>query len=60
MNLILISRNLEKLDNTKQEILLLNSKIKVKTIQADFSKGKDIFHKIATQLEGIPIGILGK
>jgi len=59
MNLILISRNLEKLQNTKEEILLINSKVKIRLITADFSKGKEVIDKIHTELGNIPIGILG-
>jgi len=59
MNLVLISRNLEKLQNTKEEILLINSKVKIKLITIDFSEGKEVFNKIRTALGNIPIGILG-
>lgn len=59
INLILISRNIDKLENTKSEILKINPHIKVKIIVADFSEGKDIYHKIQLQLQDIPIGILG-
>ncbi|KAK2587761.1 hypothetical protein KPH14_003869 [Odynerus spinipes] len=58
LNLILISRNLDKLEKTKCEVLDVNPKIDVKIIQADFAKGKPIFEKIKTQLEDVPIGIL--
>jgi len=60
MNLVLISRDLKKLQDTKEEILLINSTLKIKLITVDFSEGKEIFHKIRTELENIPIGILGK
>jgi 17beta-estradiol 17-dehydrogenase / very-long-chain 3-oxoacyl-CoA reductase len=60
MNLILISRTLEKLEKTKSEILQINPKVEVKVIAMDFSKGKDIFSNIETELKDIPIGILGK
>lgn len=59
MNLILISRNKEKLEKTKQEILLINSTVKIKLIAVDFSEGKEAFDKIRAQLDDIPIGILG-
>lgn len=59
MNLILISRNLDKLNNTKQEIMLINPKIEVKIIVADFSEGKDAFDKIRSHLQDIAVGILG-
>lgn len=58
MNLILISRNLEKLKSTKQEILLVNPKIEIKIIKADFTEGENAFLKIRPQLQDISIGIL--
>lgn len=60
MNLILISRNLEKLESTKQEILLINPKIEIKIITADFTKGENAFIKIRSHLQDISVGILGK
>lgn len=60
MNLVLISRTLEKLEKTKDEILQVNPKIEVKIITADFSKGRGIYEKIEMQLKDIPVGILGK
>lgn len=59
MNLILISRNLKKLENTKQEILSVNPNVKVNLIAADFSEGKKIFEDIKLQLQDVSIGILG-
>lgn len=59
MNLILISRNLEKLESTKNEMLLINPKIEVKIIVADFAEGKSAFTKIQPLLQDISIGILG-
>lgn len=56
---MLISRNLEKLNNTKDEIKKVNSKIEIKVIQADFSKGKEEFNKIKSQLDDVQVGILG-
>lgn len=35
-------------------------KVKTKWIVADFSKDKSIYDHIARELEGIPVGILGK
>lgn len=58
MNLILISRNLDKLEKTRCEVLEINPKIDVKIIQADFSKGKPIFENIKLELADIPIGML--
>lgn len=59
INLVLISRTLEKLENTRDEILQDNPKIQVKIIVADFSKGKEVFGKLAEQLKDVPVGILG-
>ncbi|XP_058794464.1 hydroxysteroid dehydrogenase-like protein 1 [Phymastichus coffea] len=58
INIILISRSIEKLRTTKNEISSLNSNIKIKIIQADFSEGKDSIEKIANEVKDIPIGIL--
>ncbi|KAL2739369.1 inactive hydroxysteroid dehydrogenase-like protein 1 [Vespula maculifrons] len=58
INLILISRNLSKLEKTKCELLNVNPNIEIKIIEADFSKGKPIFEKIKSELENIQIGIL--
>lgn len=60
LNLVLISRTLEKLEKTRNEILQDNPTIEVKIIVADFSKGKEVFPKLAEQLKDIPIGILGE
>ena len=59
MNLILISRNLEKLKHTKDEMLLINPKIQVKILAADFAEEKDAFTKIHSLLQDISVGILG-
>ncbi|XP_014214432.1 hydroxysteroid dehydrogenase-like protein 1 [Copidosoma floridanum] len=58
VNLILISRTLEKLEKTKNEIVELYPKIEVKIVAADFSKGREIFDEIRTELENCSIGIL--
>ncbi|XP_033343137.1 inactive hydroxysteroid dehydrogenase-like protein 1 [Bombus vosnesenskii] len=58
INLVLISRTLEKLEKTKNEIMEENPTIKIEVIVADFSKGKQIFEELAKQLKDIPIGIL--
>lgn len=58
INLVLISRTLEKLEKTKQEMLEINSKIQVKIIAVDFSKGREIYEKIKEELKDIPVGIL--
>lgn len=59
MNLILISRNLEKLERTKDEMLLINPKIEVKIIAADFAEGENAFAKIRPLLQDVSVGILG-
>lgn len=59
INLVLISRNNDKLEKTRNDLLIINSKITIKIIAADFSKGKDIYMNIEKQLAGIPVGILG-
>lgn len=58
INLILISRNLEKLERTKDEMLLINPKIEVKVIAVDFADGKNAFAKIQPLLQDISVGIL--
>lgn len=60
INIVLISRSIDKLLATKNEINSLNPNIEVKIIQADFSKGKDEIEKIDGMLKDIPVGILGK
>ena len=60
LNIVLISRSLEKLNKTKQEIEAINPSIEVIVIEADFSKGKEQFKIIENQLNDIPVGILGK
>lgn len=58
INLVLISRTLEKLEKTKNEILKDNPNIEVKILVADFSKGKEVYDMLAEQLKSIPVGIL--
>lgn len=58
VNLVLISRNIEKLESTKREILELNPQLRVKLVVADFAKGKGAFEKIEAELRDIPVGIL--
>jgi 17beta-estradiol 17-dehydrogenase / very-long-chain 3-oxoacyl-CoA reductase len=60
INIVLISRNLNKLINTKNEIHKLNSKIEIKIIQADFNNGRNELESIEKKLQDIPVGILGK
>lgn len=59
MNLILISRSIKKLEDTKQEILLVNPNVKVDLIVADFSEGKSVYDKIKSHLQDVNVGILG-
>lgn len=59
INLVLISRSIERLEKTKNEIVQENPTIEVKVIVADFSKGEGVFEKLKEQLKDIPIGILG-
>ncbi|XP_076281751.1 inactive hydroxysteroid dehydrogenase-like protein 1 isoform X2 [Lasioglossum baleicum] len=58
VNLVLISRTLEKLERTRDEIMRENPGIEVKIIVADFCKGREIYEKLKEQLEDIPVGIL--
>lgn len=60
LNVVLISRSLEKLNKTKDEIQNLNPASEIKVIQADFSQGKEEYEKIKFQLDGMQVGILGK
>ncbi|XP_054722876.1 inactive hydroxysteroid dehydrogenase-like protein 1 [Uloborus diversus] len=57
LNIIIISRSKEKLDKTAKEI---EDEFKVQTfvIQADFSKGREIYEDIERQLKDKEIGIL--
>ncbi|KAH7936079.1 inactive hydroxysteroid dehydrogenase-like protein 1 [Rhipicephalus sanguineus] len=57
LNIILISRNLEKLQATAQE-LEFDFRVRTQIIQADLSEGRHIYPEIAKQLEGKEIGIL--
>lgn len=58
LNLVLVSRNLERLEKTRLEISESFPNVKVKIIAADFAKGKEVFDKISTQLESLPVAIL--
>lgn len=60
MNIVLISRSLDKLNKTKEEIQVINPTIDLKIIQADFSKGKEALVNVKSQLQNISVGILGK
>ncbi|KAK0163879.1 hypothetical protein PV328_002565 [Microctonus aethiopoides] len=58
INLVLISRNIDRLEKTREEIIEINSTIQVKIIAADFSKGRSVINEIEKQLKDIPVGIL--
>ncbi|CAH0726356.1 unnamed protein product, partial [Brenthis ino] len=57
INVVLISRNPDKLKNVAEEIEKLHS-VKTKIIVADFSKGIEVYQHIEEQLKDIPLGIL--
>lgn len=56
---MLISRSMDRLESTRNEILHNNRRIEVRTIVADFSKGREISDEIAEKLLDVPVGILG-
>ncbi|XP_023942979.1 inactive hydroxysteroid dehydrogenase-like protein 1 [Bicyclus anynana] len=57
LNVVLISRNPDKLKSVAEEIEKLHS-VKTKTIVADFAKGTEVYEHIEKELKDIPIGIL--
>ncbi|CAG5048167.1 unnamed protein product [Parnassius apollo] len=57
LNIVLISRNEEKLNNVAREIEKQYS-VKTKIIVADFSAGFEVYRHIEEQLKDIPLGIL--
>ncbi|XP_052801662.1 very-long-chain 3-oxoacyl-CoA reductase-like isoform X2 [Mya arenaria] len=57
MNIVLISRTQSKLDDVAAEIGGV-SRVKTKTIAADFSQGTSIYDNIRNQLQGLDIGVL--
>ncbi|XP_072003769.1 17-beta-hydroxysteroid dehydrogenase type 3-like [Engystomops pustulosus] len=57
LNVVLISRTLEKLKRVAVEIEKETGR-KVKYIQADYTSGTNIYHKIEEELKGLEIGIL--
>ncbi|KAK8393181.1 hypothetical protein O3P69_013293 [Scylla paramamosain] len=57
MNIVLISRNLEKLKKTEEEIRQ-ECGVDVHVIQADFSHGREIYERIAEGLKDKDIGVL--
>ncbi|KAL0848812.1 hypothetical protein ABMA28_013237 [Loxostege sticticalis] len=56
-NLVLISRNLDKLRAVASEIEKQHS-VKTKIVVADFSKGAEVYAHIEEELKDIPLGIL--
>ena len=42
MNIILVSRSMDKLNKVKDECLIINKSIDIKIVQADFSNGDDL------------------
>ncbi|XP_063984701.1 inactive hydroxysteroid dehydrogenase-like protein 1 [Diachasmimorpha longicaudata] len=58
VNLVLISRTLERLEKTREAILDVNNKVEIRIVTADFSKGREVFEKIEHELKDIPVGIL--
>nr|XP_053651154.1 inactive hydroxysteroid dehydrogenase-like protein 1 [Cherax quadricarinatus] len=59
MNIILVSRTQEKLENVAQEIRGRYA-VETEIVRADFSVGRTIYDDISKHLEGKEIGILGK
>lgn len=57
MSIILISRSMEKLEAVAKEIEM-EFKAETFVVQADFSKGREIYPHISKQLEGKDIGVL--
>lgn len=57
INVVLISRCEKKLAAVAEEITLRHL-VSVKTITADFSKGKEVYEKIKKELKDVPVGIL--
>ncbi|XP_039764834.1 inactive hydroxysteroid dehydrogenase-like protein 1 [Pararge aegeria] len=57
INVVLISRNPDKLKSVAEEIEKLHS-VKTKTIVADFAKGSVVYEQIEKELKDIPVGIL--
>ena len=59
-NIISISRNNQKLQKTEKELLKANPKIKVKSVQTDFSRASDlkIFDEIHSKIEHLDISLL--
>merc|ERR1711916_327552 len=60
MNVVLISRNQERLDAAAEEITGVAPNATIKVIAVDLGAGKDsgIYEDIASELEGLDIGVL--
>ncbi|CAK1549574.1 unnamed protein product [Leptosia nina] len=56
INIVLISRNIDKLKNVAEEIEKYG--VKTKIIVADLSKGTEVYQHIEDELKDIPVGIL--
>lgn len=57
LNIVLISRNPEKLQQLASEIEAKHN-VETKIIVADFSRGREIYPRVREELEGIDVGIL--
>ncbi|KAK3924867.1 Inactive hydroxysteroid dehydrogenase-like protein 1 [Frankliniella fusca] len=57
MNVVLISQNIDKLSDLAREVEMDYS-VETKIIQVDFSEGRAIFQKIASELDVLDIGVL--
>ena len=59
MNIVLISRSMEKLATVSREIST-DYGVQTKIIQVDFSADFSIYPRIAKELENLEVGLLGK
>lgn len=59
INVVVVSRTESKLRDLCNE-LELEHRVKTKYIVADFGQGKPVYAQIEKELQGIPVGILGK
>lgn len=58
LNMILISRTKEKLEQVAKEIQMKNGDVQVKTIPVDFTKDNSIYETIREEIRGLDIGVL--
>jgi len=58
MNVALLSRSQDKLDETAKALREKYPKVEFRTIQADFSLGKELYPRLAEELKGMEIGVL--